>query len=173
MTDWETILQEQRDSVWQTAYRLLGNSADAADCLQETFVSALHVSRRQRVRNWPALLQRLATTRALDQLRRRARRSRQRVDMADWAEVADPAAGPARDAQTREQAAQLRRALADLSAQQAEVFCLRFINDMSYREIARELGIKINAVGVLLHRARATLRERLAFAPAEEDREVS
>jgi RNA polymerase sigma-70 factor (ECF subfamily) len=173
MTDWETILQEQRDSVWRTAYRLLGNAADAADCLQETFISALHVSRHQRVRNWSALLQRLATTRALDQLRRKARRSRQRVDLADWVEVADPTASPVRDVEVREQAAQLRRALACLPAQQAEVFCLRFMNDMSYREISRELGLTANAVGVLLHRARVTLREKLTSGTAEQDHEVS
>jgi len=27
--------------VWQTAWRLLGHEADAADCFQETFVSAM------------------------------------------------------------------------------------------------------------------------------------
>jgi len=173
MTDWQRILEKHRSTVWQTAYRLLGNGADAADCLQDTFVSALEVSRRQRIRNWPGLLRRLATTRALDRLRQRVRQSWQRVELGDWAEFADPATGPARSAESRELAARLRLALADLPTQQAEVFCLRFMNDMSYREIAREMGIKTNAVGVLLHRARAALRERLAPVPAEEESGVS
>jgi len=30
--DWQLIVNEQGPLVWQTAYRLLGNEADAADC---------------------------------------------------------------------------------------------------------------------------------------------
>lgn len=70
MIDWQIIIKEHGPVVWQTAYRLLGNHADAADCFQETFVSALEFCQHQRVRNFSALLARLATTRAIDQLRR-------------------------------------------------------------------------------------------------------
>jgi RNA polymerase sigma-70 factor (ECF subfamily) len=172
MADWQRILDEHGATVWQTAYRLLGNSADAADCLQDTFVSAWEVSRRQRVRNWPGLLRRLATARALDGLRWRARQARRRVDVVDWSQFTDPAADPARDVECREMIARLRCALADLPGQQAEVFCLRVMSGMSYREIASELGIKTSTAGMLLHRARATLRERLSLNSADEEREV-
>jgi DNA-directed RNA polymerase specialized sigma24 family protein len=40
---------------------------------------------------------------------------------------------------------------------------------MSYRQIARELNMRVNAVGVSLHRARAKLREALGAAELEED----
>jgi RNA polymerase sigma-70 factor (ECF subfamily) len=72
--DWQIIIEKHGPAVWQTAYRLLGNYEDASDCFQETFICALKVSNRQRVKNFPALLVRLATTRAIDQLRRRIRR---------------------------------------------------------------------------------------------------
>jgi RNA polymerase sigma-70 factor (ECF subfamily) len=55
----------------------------------------------------------------------------------------------------------LRKALAQLPPQEAQVFCLRYLNDMSYRQIAKQLNIKTNAAGVLLHRARAKLRQYL------------
>ena len=73
MTDWQSIVERHKDLVWWTAFRLVGNHADAADCTQEAFLTALKLSRRQRVRNWPALLGRLTTCRALDLLRRRCR----------------------------------------------------------------------------------------------------
>ena len=114
MADWQRILDEHGATVWQTAYRLLGNTADTADCLQDTFVSAWEVSRRQRVRNWPGLLRRLATARALDGLRWRARQSRRRVDVVDWSQFTDAAADPTRDVECREMIARLRCALADL-----------------------------------------------------------
>ena len=84
--DWQLIIKKYASVVWQTAYRLLGNDADAADCFQETFVSALEVSQRQRVRNFSALLARLATARAIDQLRRRFRNSKARTNAVDVAE---------------------------------------------------------------------------------------
>ena len=67
--------------------------------------------------------------------------------------------------------ARLRKALAQLPTQQAEVFCLRSINDLSYREIAGQLDLKTSAVGVLLHRARSRLRELLGPAPATRPRQ--
>ena len=64
------------------------------------------------------------------------------------------------------------KALANLPEQQAEVFCLRVFNEMSYREIARQTGIHPSTVSVLLHRARLKLRELLSGQASKPDREV-
>jgi RNA polymerase sigma-70 factor (ECF subfamily) len=165
--DWQAIIKEHGPAVWQTAYRLLGNHADAADCFQETFVSALDVCRRQRVRNFSALLVRLATTRAIDQLRRRFRRSHSNGSPEDWVAVQSEDPCPAEQAQRQELAARIRQSLGQLPPQEAQAFCLRYLSDMSYREIADELGINTNAAGVLLHRARARLREALDVSAKE------
>jgi len=158
--------------VWQTAYRLLGNHADAADCFQETFVSALEVSRRQRVQNFSALLARLATVRAIDQLRQRFRRTYCSADSANQAVAPSANPNPAHQAQQRELAESLRKSLSQLPAQEAQAFCLRYMSDMSYRQIGKALGIKTNAAGVLLHRARAKLRKSLELSPREQRSEV-
>jgi len=165
--DWQIIIKEHGSAVWQTAYRLLGNDADAADCFQETFVSALEFCRRQRVRNFSALLTRLATARAIDQLRRRFRRSRSETVPADWAALESTNPCPAQQAQYKELTDGLRESLSKLPHQEAQAFCLRYLNDMSYQQIANELGIKANAAGVLLHRARAKLRESLELSMKE------
>jgi RNA polymerase sigma factor (sigma-70 family) len=157
--DWQLIIEEHGSVVWKTAYRLLGNEADAADCFQETFVSALEFCRRQQVRNFSALLTRLATARAIDQLRRRFRRSRCETVPADWTTLPSTNPCPVQQAQHKELTDGLRKSLSKLPHQEAQAFCLRYLNDMSYRQIANELGIKANAAGVLLHRARAKLRE--------------
>jgi len=165
--DWQVIIKKHGPVVWQTAYRLLGNHADAADCFQETFVSALEFCQRQRVRNFPALLARLATARAIDQLRRRFRRSRSETDPADWAALQSTNPCPAQRAQQKELTDWLRESLSKLPPQEAQAFCLRYLNDMSYRQIANELDIKTNAAGVLLHRARAKLRESFELSVKE------
>ncbi len=162
MIDWQAIIEEHGQTVWQVSYRLLGNHADAADCFQETFVSALKFCRRQRVRDFPALLARLATARAIDQLRRRFRRSNFETNLADPycdEQTSSSDACPSQQLQQQELTVRLRESLSRLPEQEATVFCLRFLNDMSYQQIGAELGISTNTAGVLLHRARAKLRK--------------
>ena len=167
MADWQSIVKKHTPLVWRTVYRLVGNDADAGDCLQETFVSALAVAQREPVRNWAALLRHLATSRGLDCLRVRIRHNERYG--ADSEAVTGVAGNPSplQMAQEQELRSQLRRALTELPADQAEAFCLRFLEDMSYRAIARQMQIKTNAVGVLLYRARKGLRELLASVAVE------
>lgn len=155
--DWQQIVKEYGPIVWRTAYRLLGNHTDAADCFQETFVSALEVARRQRVRHFPALLVQLATARAIDRLRQRFRYPQLSIDAVDLIFVPNEDPGPVEQVQTQELAGRLRKALAYLPPKQAQVFCLRYFNELSYGKIAKQLGIRTNTARVLLHRARMKL----------------
>ncbi|MHC4406084.1 MAG: RNA polymerase sigma factor [Planctomycetota bacterium] len=170
MTDWSHVVTRHGPIVWQTAWRLLGHEADAADCFQNVFVSALEVSRREPVRNWPGLLKRLATARALERLRGRHRESSRLERLPDRPGADAKAAAPEEAAQTAELAENLRRAVAELDPRQGQVFCLACLEGLSYRQIAEQLELSLSHVGVLLNRARASLRERLeAFAPEQAD----
>jgi len=165
--NWQAIVAENGSLVWQTAYRLLGNHADTADCFQETFLAALELSQREPLRNLTGLLVRLATTRAIDRLRQRSRQERRPTPAGN--ESGTPGGGdPAGQAQTQELVSHLRAAIGRLPAQEARVFCLRYLNEMSYRQIARELKIGINAVGVALYRAKVRLRQDLDAHESEE-----
>jgi RNA polymerase sigma-70 factor (ECF subfamily) len=159
--DWQTIVDKFGPQVWTTAYRLLGNHADASDCFQETFLSALEVSKRERIRNFPALLTRICTTRAIDQLRQRIRNHQRNIPDADMESIADVDRHPGAQIGVEELSAQLQEAIAQLPEQEAQVFCLRHFNEMSYKQIAKQLGIRLSKTGVLLHRARKRLRDLL------------
>src|SRR5436190_208510 len=142
MIDWEGILRRDGPTVWRTAWRVLGRSADADECFQETFVAALDYARQGRaVQNWRALLQRIATTRAIDRLRQRVRRQN-REDLLDPDhDHPSPTRLPHEQLESAELSATLRRALARLPDGQAEAFCLFHLEDWSYREIAESLSI--------------------------------
>src|SRR5205807_6742720 len=137
MPDWDTIVGLHGRLVWRTAYRLLGNHADAGDCFQETFLSALSASRRQKVENWGGFLRRLATARALDRIRHRLRQSGRNGQLANEATVPSPMPGPLGQAEFRELNEQVRLALADLPPRQAEVVCLHYLEECSYQEIGQ------------------------------------
>lgn len=166
--EWPVIVRQYGPIVWKTAYRLLGQDADAADCFQETFMSAMEYAGRHDVENWPGLLQRLATARALDQLRRRIRAGRRHTPGVSFEQVAASGRGPDQAAADAELGDRLRAALCELTPQQSAVFCLRCMSELSYEEIASELGLSIDAVGVTLHRARAGLQELLGEPAGRE-----
>lgn len=61
-----------------------------------------------------------------------------------------------------EEAGMLWDVVAGLPENQARAIKLRFASDLSYQEVADELGVSLQAVGGLLKRGLKTLRERLA-----------
>ena len=172
MTDWQEVVSRHSGLVWRTAYRLLGRHDEAADCYQEAFLAAWEISKSQRVRHWPALLVRLATRRALDRLRRRLRQAGQVRELPDWSSVPSREPTPQEHLAGSELAAKLRGLLGYLPDRQAEVFAMRCLDDLSYRDIARQLDLKVSAVSVLLHRARSRLRELLQQSVRNERAEV-
>ena len=162
MVDWDAIVAREGPAVWRTVARLVGNRADAEDCFQETFLSALVVWRREAVANPHALLQRMATVRALDRLRQRYRLARRESGSGEWGQFHAAGLDPLQDAQAAELSDRLRAALCELPPRQSEAFCLFALEGWSYEQIASHLDSSANAVGVLLHRARHTLQELLS-----------
>jgi RNA polymerase sigma-70 factor, ECF subfamily len=164
MTDWEAVVSQHVEIVRRTIYRIVGNHADAWDCVQETFLDAVKIDRRQPVRHWPALLRHLATRRALDLLRARSRRRERHGPDADPAQAASREPSPPRHAEARELADRLRAVAGRLPRRQAEVFCLSCFEQMTSEEVAEQLGISPTAVRMLLSRARQRLRRLLELS---------
>jgi RNA polymerase sigma factor (sigma-70 family) len=74
-----------------------------------------------------------------------------------------PQATPEDEVVRAEAAEAVRRAVAELPAGQRDAATLFYLDDRSYREVAEELGLDVNAVKARLHRARRGLRPR--FGP--------
>jgi len=69
--------------------------------------------------------------------------------------------GPEETVLERELAERLRQAVARLPGREAEVFCLRYFEDLSYQQIAEALDINPGAVATALHKARVKLETML------------
>ena len=150
---------------------MLNHEADANDCFQRTFLSAVEWAEKEPIRNWPAVLRKLATARALEMLRSRLRSVRRNDPLPESAPDRR-ADDPSDSTMQGELAERLRDALAEIDPAQAKAFCLISLEALTNREAAEVLGVTSNHVGVLLYRARQALREKLiAFDPAIEGRE--
>ena len=143
-------------------YRLVGNDVDAADCFQEVFVDAWKFQQKEPVKNWFHLLKRFATARSLDRLRQRYRERARHSALPEGGLPDASANDPGLRAETDELHQQLREAIGQLDARQADAVCLAYLEGLSYREIAESMNISENHVGVLLNRARASLKKHLA-----------
>ncbi|MHC4759367.1 MAG: RNA polymerase sigma factor [Planctomycetota bacterium] len=155
------VLDKHGPAVWRKVYRLLGNEADATDCFQEIFLEALKVSRRESIYNMGGFLDRLATVRSIDMLRRRIRERKVGRENIYLSDPEDTNPGPPVEIQRRELAVLAREAIGRLPRHEAEVLSLYYFNNMSYRQIAKSVGLQVGSVGAFLHRGRKRLREYL------------
>ncbi|MDZ4685353.1 MAG: sigma-70 family RNA polymerase sigma factor [Planctomycetaceae bacterium] len=158
--DWKTVLERDGPAAWRAAYRIVGQAADADDCLQEAALAAVQLSRREPVGNWRALLTRLAAARAVDRLRQRYR-NRISATLDEQSAAMSDSHEPVASAQLEELQSQLRVALAQLSQDQATAFCLCALEGWTHAEAGEQLQTPSSTIGVLVHRARQRLRELL------------
>lgn len=164
--DWQQISDRYGPLVWKVVYRVLRSHSDAADCCQEVMLEAFEKSQQTTINNWGGFLRWIAVRRSIDRLRQRKRHD-ERIDQFDVVKVAENRSG---DSQTsiQELKERLRRELAVLPAEQATAFWLRCVEESSYAEIAEQMSITENKVGVLVHRARKHVRQALNdFCPTE------
>jgi RNA polymerase sigma factor (sigma-70 family) len=82
------------------------------------------------------------------------------------------AADPAEAAEIADTAARVRLAIAALADGQQDAVRLFYLQGLSHREVADELGISVSAVKARLHQARAALAPRLASFKTTSEREA-
>ena len=147
--------------VLMASYRITGSMADAEDVTQSVFLR-LATSREFAVTNAGSYLYRAAINGALDLLRRRTAAANEPLDSA--AAIASQGRGsrPEAEAASGELVQWLRTALGDLSPRAAEMFTLRYVEELDNREIASLMNASQAVVAVTLHQARAKLKKRLA-----------
>jgi RNA polymerase sigma factor (sigma-70 family) len=131
-----------------SAARVMGNLADAEDVAQDIAEKLLKAC-PTRIRNWPAFLRTLAVNRAVDRLRGRK----------DWPHSEPPEVGDDPEAVVYDQqrAEILRRSIARLPERDGRIFALYYFGDSTHGDIATQMNMTANAVGVSLHRIRARL----------------
>jgi RNA polymerase sigma factor (sigma-70 family) len=160
----EALAHQYGSLVFKAAYRVLGDAALAEDVQQDVFLRLLEAPPSE-VNSWPAYLSASAVRGAIDVLR--GQRRWWRV-LPLWS-AQEPTAAPSaeHDSIARQQAQQLRDALAALPRREAQCFGLRYLQGLDIGEIALALEMSDNNVNVTLHRARRRLEARLGDTAAE------
>ena len=146
--------------VYNLCYRMLGESDEAEDAAQETFLKAYrNMKRYDPNRKFVTWVLSIASNHCIDQLRKR-RLTFLSLDMTPeiW-EGSDPEHGPEGTFEDRELQTEVQEMLGTLNGPDRAAILLRYWYDCSYEEIADTLTISVSAVKSRLHRARRDLAE--------------
>jgi RNA polymerase sigma-70 factor (ECF subfamily) len=168
----EQLFARHHRALFQTALRVLGNSEDAEDALQEGLLSAFrNLPRFEGRSQFSTWLTRIVINSAL--MRLRSQRSRPAVSLdddprEDEMPLADRFADTRPSPEQAYEASELRELLSEnleeLSPLLRSAFVLREVEGLSTCEAAKELGVSENTLKARLWRARHQLTERLRHA---------
>jgi len=164
----DRLLERHQGPLLGYLVRMTGNRETAEDLFQETFLRVLRALPRYEGRGrWKAWLYRTAGNLCIDHFRRSGRRPSVPLDghpdgegrlsdvLADGSPAPDRVAGEARFL------AALESAMAGLPEKQREVYLLRTVSGLSFREIAEALDCPLGTALGRMHDALARLRAEL------------
>jgi len=145
--------RDQRDELYRKhaagafrrALRLLGSDADAAEVVQDVFVSLFERPEQFRGGNMSAFLYSAVTHACLNLMRDQRNRYRLLVEHGETATQADPGKNP-------EWVLTARAVLEDMPEPLAQVAVYYYLDELSQHEIAEILGCSRRHVGDLLER---------------------
>ena len=162
--EFEARLVESSTLAFRVAYSVLRQHEDAEDVAQDAFAKAHRSFRqlrdRERFRAW---LVRMTWRMALD----RQRSNRRRLVREDGMAVSAPAIAPVPDAEARERAEHLWRAIDSLSEKLRIVVVLANMEGHDVRDVAALLGVPEGTVKSRLFDARQKLKEALSWMSAQ------
>jgi RNA polymerase sigma-70 factor (ECF subfamily) len=162
----EDLARREERALYRHALRIVGTTTDAEDVVQDALFSAWRSIASFQGLSFRAWLFRIATNRALDQLRSRKRRPELPLeppedDDVTWSEPAAPGPDLNQLAGDREALALVETALGALPAEQRTALLLRDIEGFPYEEIAVITSVEIGTVKSRIHRGRLAVRNAL------------
>jgi RNA polymerase sigma-70 factor (ECF subfamily) len=162
----EDLARREERALYRHALRIVGTTSDAEDIVQDALFSAWRSIASFQGLSFRAWLFRIATNRALDQLRSRKRKPELPLDPPDddeitWAEPVAPGPDLTQLAGDREALAAVETALEALPAEQRTALLLRDVEGFAYEEIAVITSVEIGTVKSRIHRGRLAVRNSL------------
>lgn len=159
------LVERYQRGIVNLAYRLVGDWETALDLAQDTFVRAYQaLDTFDPTRRFSPWLYRIATNRCYDHLRQQGRWESVPLEEAVEEEIWPPNefGDPVRQAEQHDLGQVIEEAIAGLPARYRAVVVLRYLEDMSYQEIAEALDLPMGTVKTHLYRARDLLRQALS-----------
>ena len=158
----ERLVREHMNTVLGLAYHYVRDYSIAEDIAQETFVQAFQsmpsLRNGARFKVW---LLKIARNKSIDSLRRNPRMVSLEENKEVVREILLKADSPRVDQPFAFTEDDLIDVLEFLRRDYREIFVMKHVDNLSYKEISEILGMTVSAVGEKLYRVRSMIRERL------------
>jgi RNA polymerase sigma-70 factor (ECF subfamily) len=156
------LYERTREMAWRVLYRVVGNSPDLEDLLQESYLQLLKALKGYRGdARTTTFLHRVCVNVGLMHLRSKRRRPEDPVEeMPDQHAPAEQS--PESHLQVRQAYSLAQRALSTLSSEKADVFVYHELLGLKPEEIAELVDCPVNTVRSRLNRARVDFTEAVA-----------
>ena len=166
----EALVERHKQRVFNITYRYLGNAHDAEDVAQQVFINIYNARASYKpTAQFTTWLYTVCKNTCLKTFRKKRFATLsidEDVEMDGNAvpvQLSDPkAVTPLDNALGREQETVVREAIESLPGNQKVVVILYKYEELSYEKIAEVTGLSVKAVKSSLHRARVSLKEKLA-----------
>ena len=164
----EKLVLRYQNQVYNLALRMVSNETDAQDLAQEAFIRAWRaLGSFQYSSQFSTWLYRLTSNICIDFLRAQKRHQLTSLtvlldDESQQWDMPDEQPLPESQAIAREEQRILSEAMAALEPEYRQVLTLRILNDCSYQQIGKILGIREGTVKSRISRAREQLRKKLS-----------
>jgi RNA polymerase sigma-70 factor (ECF subfamily) len=153
------LVDTYQSPVYNLCYRMLGDSFEAEDAAQETFLRAYkNIKRYDEQRPFSTWLLSIAAHYCIDQIRRR-RFTTLSYDETPQLDPPDQNPGPESSLLISQDQARVQALLDKLNAQDRAAIIMRYWYEFSYEEIGEALSMTVSAVKSRLHRARIELAQ--------------
>ena len=156
----EALFERYRERVYAIAFRVSGNASDALDIVQESFALLFRkIGSFKGTSLFSTWLFRIVTNCSIDYRRRRKidKSPSLLTDHGEHVEVEDEASGPHDIAAVHEVGDQVQEAISTLTPKLRVILALRYLEQMSYEQLAATLDISIGTVKSRLARAHVAL----------------
>ncbi len=165
-TAFKGLVEAYQASLYNTAFRILGDQEAAADAIQEALFSAYQALQTFRGGSFKAWMLRIVTNACYDQLRRKQRRPTSSLDAllvgpGIHHAFTDKTEDPETYVLRQDLGQTIQRGLCMLSLDQRIAVVLSDIHGLSYPEIAEIAGVPVGTIKSRISRGRARLRDYL------------
>lgn len=162
------IVDQYKNQVYTICLRMTGIPQEAEDLAQESFVRAYtNIDRYETDKKFSTWLFRIATNLSIDYLRKKKPSAYIDAEIPGTdgytmhAHLASPEPLPEETVIGRETSEWLQKEINDLPPKYRSAIILKYMEDLSLKEISDILGIPVPTVKTRIHRGREALRKRL------------
>ncbi|OEF98464.1 RNA polymerase sigma factor [Desulfuribacillus alkaliarsenatis] len=156
------ILKSAENDIYKTAYYLTKNEADAKDLTQDALLRVYQkfatYQGQASIKVWA---QRITTNIFLDSIRKKKAQLFSLDDNEAYQYIPDEGSSVEEQVEEQLKSQEIRTAVTKLPEQYKVVIVLRYLQDMTYKEISQILEIPENTVKTHLFRARKLLKDMM------------